>query len=97
VASVIVEDVPHPVRRARSRFYVGSALLITAIVSYAVSLLVWYLPVLLGMGYDLVARRRIHPVYWIGVAAMTLALARIPLAQSEVWRRVGRALLTPLL
>ena len=68
--------------------------------SYALSLplqlLAWYSPVIAGMIYDRYKMGRVHRVYWIGVAIMAVALARIPLGETEVWRRIGRALLTPL-
>jgi len=67
--------------------------------SYAVSLplqlLAWYSPVIAGMIYDRSKVGRVHRVYWIGAAIMAVALTRIPLGETEVWRRIGRALLTP--
>src|SRR5262245_15140605 len=33
-------------------------------------LMVWFSPILFGMGYDLIKRRSIHPVYIIGLAAL---------------------------
>jgi hypothetical protein len=65
--------------------------------SVATTVAVWFLPVLLAMGYDLLSRRRVHSVYWVGVAVMALALARVPLAETATWQRVGRTLLAPLL
>jgi hypothetical protein len=65
--------------------------------SVAGTVAVWFLPVLLAMGYDLISRGRVHSVYWIGAAAMALALARVPMAETETWQRIGTALLQPLL
>ena len=62
----------------------------------AVRLSLWYLPVLVAMGYDLFTTRRVHPVYLIGAAVMAVALARIPFGQSELWLGIGRALLARL-
>jgi hypothetical protein len=61
-----------------------------------VELLLWYLPVAVAIGYDLYTRRRIHPVYLIGVIVMAAGLLRIPFGQSETWLPLGRALLEPL-
>jgi hypothetical protein len=60
-------------------------------------LALWYSPVLVAMAHDLVTKRRIHPVYWIGVAAMTVAFLRIPFAQTEQWRSMARTILAPFL
>jgi hypothetical protein len=57
---------------------------------------VWFVPVVVGMAYDAWTRGRVHPVYWIGAAAMALALVRLPFANSESWLGVGRSLLEGL-
>ena len=62
----------------------------------SVELPLWYSPVLVAMGYDLYKRRRIHPVYIIGIVVMAAGLVRIPFGQSETWLPLGRALLAPL-
>lgn len=68
--------------------------------SYAVStpvqVLAWYSPVIAGMLYDRLKLGRVHRVYWLGAGAMAIALARIPFGETEAWRRIGRALLSPL-
>ncbi len=86
MASVIAEHTSSRSRAARSYFYVGVSVLIVATV-----------PVLAGMAYDLRRRGRIHPVYWIGAAAMGLALLRIPFGGTEVWNGISRRLLLPLI
>lgn len=60
-------------------------------------LALWYSPVLVAMAHDLVTKRRIHPVYWIGVAAMAVAFLRLPFSETEQWRSVARAILAPFL
>jgi len=60
-------------------------------------LLLWYSPVLVAMAHDLVTRRRVHPVYWIGVAAMTVAFLRVPYSQTEQWHAIARTILAPFL
>ena len=60
-------------------------------------LLLWYSPVLVAMAHDLVTRRRIHPVYWIGVAAMSVAFLRVPYSQTEHWHAIARTILAPFL
>ena len=62
-----------------------------------VTLAMWYLPVVLAMGYDLLTMRRIHPVYLIGVAIMTVALLRIPFGQSDLWLGIARPMLASML
>jgi hypothetical protein len=55
----------------------------------------WYSPVVVAMAHDFGTKRRVHPVYWIGVVAMAVVFMRVPLSQTEQWRRIGRALLAP--
>jgi hypothetical protein len=62
----------------------------------ATAIALWFVPVLLGIAYDLSARRRVHPVYWIGAAAMALALLRLPLRNTDFWREIGRPLFESL-
>jgi hypothetical protein len=61
----------------------------------AVRLAVWYSPVLVAMAHDLYTKRRVHPVYWVGVVAMAVVFLRVPFSQTEDWRRIGRAILAP--
>ena len=56
------------------------------------ALALWYSPVLLGIVYDYVTRRRVHPVYWIGAVAMGIHFVTIPIVESAVWRAIGRRL-----
>jgi hypothetical protein len=60
-------------------------------------LLIWYSPVLVAMAHDLVTRRRIHPVYWIGVVAMAVAFLRLPYSQTEHWHQIARTILAPFI
>lgn len=57
---------------------------------------VWYSPLVLAMAYDVRKRGRVHPVYWIGAAAMALALLRLPFGNTELWLKVGRPLFESL-
>jgi hypothetical protein len=59
--------------------------------SIPVRLAVWYSPVLVAMAYDAFTRRSVHPVYWLGAAAMGVAFLRIPLGRTEWWHGVARA------
>jgi hypothetical protein len=52
-------------------------------------------PVLVAMAHDLYTRRRVHPVYWVGVVAMAVVFLRVPFSQTEEWRRIARAILAP--
>lgn len=65
--------------------------------SPVVFLLVWLSPLFAAMAFDLVARRRVHPVHFISVAVMAGAFVRIFFMESEGWLRVGRALLAPFM
>jgi hypothetical protein len=60
-------------------------------------LLLWYSPVLVAMAPDLVTRRRIHGVYWIGAAAMLVLFLRVPYSQTEHWHAIARTILAPFL
>lgn len=51
-------------------------------------------PLLAACAYDLSRQRRIHPVYWVGLACHLFRLNMDPLLASEAWRRIGRALVT---
>jgi hypothetical protein len=48
-------------------------------------LLVWFSPILLGMAYDLIKRRSIHPVYIIGLAALYVLSLRGALVDTDAW------------
>ena len=74
----------------------AGAFRLSYMMSLPAQLIAWYSPVIAGMLYDLQRRGRVHRVYWIGVAIMAVALTRIPFGETETWRRIGRALLTPL-
>jgi hypothetical protein len=52
----------------------------------------WFSPVFIGMAYDLWTRRRIHPVYFIGLAAMAIVFTRLFLVETEAWLRIGRVI-----
>jgi hypothetical protein len=56
----------------------------------------WFVPVLLGMTYDALTRGQVHPVYWIGAAAMAFALLRLPFRNSDFWLAIGRPLFESL-
>jgi hypothetical protein len=64
---------------------------------YWAGILIMLTPILAAMGHDLYRRRAIHPVYVLGAMLFLLRLLRQPLAQSEEWRVIGRAMLTPFL
>jgi len=59
--------------------------------------LVWLSPLLVGMGYDWITRRRVHPAYVIGTMGLLIGSARILFTQSESWLRIGRPLLNALM
>lgn len=50
-------------------------------------LLLWLSPILLGMAYDAIRHRKVHPVYVMGMAAVGfLKFGRVPLRDTGVWR-----------
>lgn len=57
--------------------------------------LIWFAPVIVTMAHDLFTRRRIHPAYLIGIAAMAVGLLRIPFGRTDLWHGIGRAILEP--
>jgi hypothetical protein len=58
---------------------------------------VWLTPLWLAMGYDLLTRRRVHFVHFIGLVLFAPRAKLEPLMESEGWRWIGRALLRPFL
>jgi hypothetical protein len=51
-------------------------------------LLIWMAPIYIGMIYDFLARRIIHPVYLAGVAAILfMKFGRVFIARSDAWNR----------
>jgi hypothetical protein len=60
---------------------------------FAAALVLWFSPALIGMAYDKWTRGKVHPLYFIGLAAMAIALIRLPLSSSELWLPIGRAVI----
>jgi hypothetical protein len=58
---------------------------------------IWYVPVMLGIAYDVFTMRRVHPVYVIGAIAMGAWLVRIPFGESALWQGFGTRLLNAFL
>jgi hypothetical protein len=58
---------------------------------------VWYVPVILGIVYDVVTVRRVHPVYVVGAIAMGAWLVRIPFGESALWQSFGARVLNAFL
>ena len=48
-------------------------------------LLIWFSPVILGIAYDLIAKRIVHPVYVIGLASLYLLSMRGALVETDAW------------
>jgi hypothetical protein len=62
------------------------------------AIVVWYVPLVIAMAYDLFTRGRVHTVYWIGAAVMAVALLRLPFAlgTTELWLNIGRPIIESL-
>ena len=54
-------------------------------------LAVWFLPLIAAMVYDWWSQRRIHPVYFMGLAAFVVRVVAIPIHNTEAWRALTRA------
>ena len=53
-------------------------------------LLIWMAPIYIGMIYDWVTRRIVHPVYLLGIAAILfLKFGRIFIARTDAWNGVA--------
>jgi len=65
--------------------------------SRGLAALIWLSPLLVGMGYDGIARRRVHPVYLIATAMLVMVGMRILFTQSAVWLAIGRPIIDALL
>lgn len=77
----------------------GASRLVSALFGFRLLmfLLVWWSPVLLGIGYDLLTRRRIHPAYLAGIPILFLRVAaQFLIVESESGLEVGRSVLTAL-
>ena len=57
------------------------------------AVLIWVSPVLLGMAYDKWSRRKVHPLYFIGLVILLVGFFRIFLVESEAWLPIGRAII----
>jgi len=64
----------------------------SASITVPVSVLVWFSPILIGMAYDKWTRRKVHPVYFLGMAILAIGFTRIFLTGTEAWLRIGRAI-----
>ena len=48
-------------------------------------ILIWFSPILFGIAYDLIAKRMVHPVYVVGLAALYLLSMRGALVETDAW------------
>ena len=62
------------------------------------AIVVWYVPLVLAIAYDLFTRGRVHPVYLIGAGVMAVALLRLPFAlgSTEFWLERSRPIIQSL-
>ena len=68
----------------------------SAFIPFPLALAIWLSPILVGIGFDVVSHRRIHPVYWIGGLVFLIGLLRIPFGQPSLWMTIGRAVIHAL-
>ena len=62
--------------------------------SYGIAL--WFALPVFCLIYDLKTKGKIHPVYWLGIAGMILAILRIPFSASETWLSISRPIIQAL-
>lgn len=60
------------------------------------AIIVWFVPLVLAMVYDWRQHGRVHGVYWIGAAAMAVALLRMPFGGTDAWLSIGRPIIAAL-
>jgi hypothetical protein len=50
--------------------------------------LIWFLPILCAIAYDLAHDKRVHPIYILGIVILAIrAIMQDPLAQTDTWLR----------
>jgi hypothetical protein len=59
-------------------------------------LVLWFALPLMAMFYDWRSQGRVHPVYWIGLAAMVVVILRLPFSETETWLRIARPIIEAL-
>jgi hypothetical protein len=64
--------------------------------STGIKALVWLSPMFVGMAYDWVARRRVHPAYLVGIVGLFVGATRVLFTQSETWLRMARPIIDAL-
>ncbi len=64
--------------------------------SMPAAIFLWYVPVILGIAYDGLRQGRVHPVYWIGAAAMSISLLKLPLGTTDFWLGFGGRIIESL-
>jgi len=64
--------------------------------SMPAAIFLWYVPVILGIGHDVIRQGRVHPVYWIGAAAMSVSLLKLPLGTTDFWLGFGGRIIESL-
>jgi hypothetical protein len=63
----------------------------------AAILAVWLLPLLAAMAHDVWVTRRVHRLYWIGLAVLVVGFGPVGLMEAEPWLVIGRRIITALL
>ena len=52
---------------------------------------IWFLPLIVAMAYDWSISRRVHTVYFIGIAAFVVRILSVAIHNTEAWGTVTRA------
>ena len=63
----------------------------------SIGFVLWFALPLAGMAYDFKSQGRVHPVWWIGLAAMVVIALRIPFSATETWLSISRPIIEALI
>ena len=65
-------------------------------VPLAAGLTMWFALPIAAMANDFRTQGRVHPVYWIGLAAMIVVALRLPFSATETWLGIARPIIESL-
>jgi hypothetical protein len=63
----------------------------------SIGFVLWFALPAAGIAYDLKSQGRVHPVWWIGLAAMVVIALRIPFSATETWLSISRPIIEALI
>lgn len=63
----------------------------------SIGFVLWFALPVAGIAHDLKSQGRVHPVWWIGLAAMVVIALRIPFSATETWLSISRPIIEALI